>query len=165
MGRLFTREKVAPGTQVTLFPRQIYRAFTWKKVASGNRVKTAPLVWETAKSLKKVFLIHGHQTEVTISASQSMCMSWSAWQEVTDERCGCFPFMMFLETIYNCEIVTSGWRPCESKTSVLNLPSVTWTQSAGTCRKDTRTITHHLHGWLRISNSDGSSPGVLDISI
>ena len=33
------------------------------------------------------------------------------WQEVTDVGRAWFPFVLFLETIYNCEIVTSRWRP------------------------------------------------------
>ena len=56
-------------------------------------------------------MIHGRQVEVTISALQSMRMSRRVWQEVTDVRGGCFPFVLFLETIYHCKIVTSGWRP------------------------------------------------------
>ena len=53
----------------------------------------------------------GRQPEVTISASQSMRMSWGVWQEATNVRRSCFPFLLFLETIYSYGIVTSGWRP------------------------------------------------------
>ena len=49
-------------------------------------------------------------TEVTISVLKSMRMRWRVWQEVTDVRRVCFPFALLLETIYNSEIVTSGWR-------------------------------------------------------
>ena len=31
--------------------------------------------------------------------------------EVTDVRRGCFPLVLLRETIYNSNIVTSGWRP------------------------------------------------------
>ena len=47
-------------------------------------------------SLAQTFLIHRHQLEVTISALQSMRMSWHIWQEVMDVRRGCFPFVLFL---------------------------------------------------------------------
>ena len=59
-------------------------------------------------SLSADVLIHGRQPEVTISASQSRRMSWRIWQEVVDVRRACFPFVLFLEKIYNSEIVTSG---------------------------------------------------------
>ena len=61
--------------------------------------------------LKESVFIHGRQPEVTIAALQSMRMRWRLWQEVTDVRRDCFPFVLFLETIYNSGIVTSGWRP------------------------------------------------------
>ena len=53
-------------------------------------------------------------TDVTISAFQLMRMRRSVCQEVTDERRGCFLFVLFLEPIYNSEIVTSSWRPCKN---------------------------------------------------
>ena len=40
-----------------------------------------------------------------------MRMSWRVWQEVTDVRRACLPFVLFLETTYNPDIATSGWRP------------------------------------------------------
>ena len=35
----------------------------------------------------------------------------TCWQEVTDVRRGCSPFVLFLVRIYHSEMVTSDWRP------------------------------------------------------
>ena len=50
--------------------------------------------------------VHRRQPDVTALALQTMRMRWRVWKAAADARRGCFPFVLFSETIHNTEIVT-----------------------------------------------------------
>ena len=92
-------------------------------------------------------------TKVTISASQSMPMHWRVWQEVTNKRRGCFPFVLFLETSQLRKIDSSGWRPwiknvCYVNNSWLKIIRVACGPSASHSRAKSQT-----HGKIKRRNT------------